>query len=366
MGRKKKEEKAEDIEVPITNNDVPSDIMVPVEMSEEDGKKDQSSLFKALDASLEKAFGHRVVQKLDDMEIKKVPVFSTGSLVLDVLTTIGGFPKGKIVEIFGDESVGKSTLVMHLAKAVQEAGGFVLYIDTENSFDPAYGEKLGISFKSDKFRLVQPETAQEMEAALRIYASSGQVALIIVDSVAAISSQNEQEREVGKVDEVAALARFMSPFIRRINPLMKKSNTLVVFTNQNRVDIRPYGSGKVQPGGKALKFYATVRVELKRKEQLDNGGEPYGIRTEAKTIKNKAGRPFRVGTFDIVWGKGISREAEVMDLGLELGLIDKDKNTFKFNGNSLGVGRNQCLAFLEENSKIRDEIEIKIRELALA
>lgn len=358
MGRKKKiDESVEDI---LEKIDEVDNNLKTVSVT-----ANRDSILRAIDANLEKTFEHRVVQKLDEMEIKKVPVFSTGSLVLDVLTTIGGFPKGKIIEIFGDESVGKSTLVMHLAKSVQGAGGFVLYIDTENSFDPSYGEKLGISFKSDKFRLVQPETSQEAEAALRAYASSGEIALIIVDSVAALSGQAEQEREIGKNDEVAALARFMSPFIRRINPLLKKTNTLLVFTNQNRVDIRPYGSGKTQPGGKALKFYATMRVELKKKEQLENGGEAYGIKTEAKTVKNKAGRPFRAGTFDIVWGEGISKEAEVMDLGVELALIDKDKNTFKFENEPLGVGRNQCLKFLKDNPEMRDKIESKIRELTL-
>ena len=319
---------------------------------------------KALDAALaniEKQFGKGSVMKLGEsnynLNVETVP---TGSLSLDIALGLGGLPKGRIVEVYGPESSGKTTVALHVIAETQKMGGEVAFIDVEHALDPVYAGQLGVDI--DNMLVSQPdsgEQALELDAAL---ARSGAMDGIVIDSVAAMVTKSEIDGEMGDT-HVGQLARLMSQAMRKLTSVIAKSNTTAIFINQVREKIGVmYGNPETTPGGRALKLYASVRIEVRRGEQIKNGSEVIGNRTKCKVVKNKVAPPFKECEFDIMYGKGISRVGEVLDMAVDLDVVKKGGAWFSYNDMKLGQGRDNAKEFLLNNPDIMDEIEAKIKE----
>ncbi len=323
---------------------------------------DEESKKKALDTALtqiEKEYGKGAIMKLGENAAMNVTAVSTGSLTLDMALGIGGLPRGRVVEIFGPESSGKTTLALHCVAETQKVGGTAAYIDVENALDPVYAKALGINI--DDLLVSQPDSAEQALDITESLVRSGAVDIIVVDSVAALVPQAEVDSEMGAT-QVAVQARLMSQALRKLTAAISKTNCIVIFINQLRMKVGVvYGNPEVTPGGTALKYYASVRLDVRRTETLKNGSESLGNRTKVKVVKNKVASPFKIAEFDIIYGKGISKVGEILDLAVELGIVEKSGAWFSYNEERLGQGRDKAKQAIEENPELMKELEEKIK-----
>ncbi|TWT07547.1 recombinase RecA [Planococcus sp. CPCC 101016] len=317
----------------------------------------------ALDMALkqiEKQFGKGSVMKLGEKTDRNISSVSSGSLALDTALGIGGYPRGRVIEVYGPESSGKTTVSLHAIAEVQATGGTAAFIDAEHALDPVYAKNLGVNI--DELLLSQPDTGEQALEICEALVRSGAVDIVVVDSVAALVPKAEIEGEMGD-SHMGLQARLMSQALRKLSGIINKSNTIVIFINQIREKIGVmFGNPETTPGGRALKFYSSVRLEVRRAEALKSGTEIIGNRTKIKIVKNKVAPPFRTAEVDIMYGKGISREGEIVDIGSELEIIQKSGSWYSYNEERIGQGRENVKQFLLSNPEIRNEISNKIRE----
>jgi len=321
---------------------------------------------KALESALlqiEKAYGKGTIMRLGQNEGMSIEAISTGSITLDAATGIGGLPKGRIIEIYGPESSGKTTLALHVVAEAQKAGGEAAFIDAEHALDPIYAGNLGVDI--DSLLVSQPDNGEQALEISEALVRSGAVDVIVIDSVAALVPRAEIEGEMGD-SHVGLHARLMSQALRKLAGAISKSNTIIIFINQLREKVGVvYGNPEVTTGGRALKFYASIRIDVRRIEQLKGAGNEFiGNRTRAKIAKNKVAPPFKEAEFDIMYGKGISKEGEIVDLGVKLNLIQKSGAWFNYGEVRLGQGRDNVKEFLRQNKDISNDLEKQIRENA--
>lgn len=306
---------------------------------------------------IRKKFGQESVMFLDSKPNVDLDAISTGSIGLNKAIGIGGFPRGRIVEIFGAESSGKTTLALHVIAEAQKAGGVCAFVDAEHALDPQYAKRLGVD--TSKLIISQPDGGEEALNITEALVSSKKVAVVVIDSVASLTPRSELEGEIGAM-QIGAQARLMSQALRMLTAVVAKTNTLVIFINQTRVNIGGYGDPTTTAGGKALKFYASVRVQVARTASIKKGEEVMGGRIRAKVAKNKVAAPFKVTEYDLLFNEGISREGEIMALGEKHGLISKSGMTYSYGEMKLGVGYEKSRDFLRENVAVADEIISKI------
>ncbi len=329
-------------------------------------KKDISDKEKALEAAIsqiEKTFGKGSIMKLGEAPLEPIEAISTGCLSLDIALGIGGLPRGRIIEIFGPESSGKTTLSLHVIAEAQKAGGTVAFIDAEHALDPLYAKNLGIDLS--KLYISQPDTGEQALEITEELVRSGALDVIVIDSVAALTPKVEIDGEMGDA-HVGAQARLMSQALRKLAGVCSKTKTCIIFINQLREKVGiMFGNPEVTTGGKALKFYASIRLDVRKGEPVKNGTEIIGNHTKVKVVKNKVAPPFRTAEFDIIYGKGISRTSCILDLGVQYGIIEKSGAWFTYNDERLGDrGRENVKAFLENNPDLCVELENKIKEVA--
>ncbi len=311
-------------------------------------------------AQIERQFGRGAVMRLGDDARAPVEVIPTGSISLDVALGIGGLPRGRIVEIFGPESSGKTSLALHAVANAQKAGGIAAFIDAEHALDPDYARKLGVD--TDALLVSQPDTGEQALEIADMLIRSGAIDIVVIDSVAALVPRAEIEGEMGD-SHVGLQARLMSQALRKVAGALNQTKTTAVFINQLREKIGVmFGSPETTTGGKALKFYASVRLDVRRIETLKDGNEPVGNRTRVKVVKNKMASPFKVAEFDILYGIGISREGSLIDLGVEHAIVRKSGAWYTYDGDQLGQGKENARNYLRENPDIANEIEKKIKE----
>ncbi len=318
---------------------------------------------RALDAALgqiEKQYGKGAVMKLGDsaanMNVETIP---TGSLSLDIALGLGGVPKGRIIEVYGPESSGKTTVALHMVAEVQKRGGIAGFIDAEHALDPAYAKNIGVDIEN--LYISQPDNGEQALEITETMVRSGAVAIIIVDSVAALVPKAEIDGDMGD-SHVGLQARLMSQALRKLTAAISKSNCIVIFINQLREKVGVmFGNPETTTGGRALKFYSSIRLDVRRIEALKQGGEMVGNRTRIKVVKNKVAPPFREAEFDIMFGKGISKEGDVLDLAASVGIVQKSGAWFAYGGDKIGQGRENAKAYLREHPEIMDEIEHKVR-----
>lgn len=330
-------------------------------MAEKDKDIDQKkeALQIAL-AKVEKKYGKGSVMRLGENARMEVSSVSTGSLSLDLALGIGGLPKGRIVEIYGPESSGKTTVALHAIAEVQKTGGEAAFIDAEHALDPVYAKALGVNI--DDLLVSQPDDGEQALEIAEALIRSGAVEIVVIDSVAALVPKTEIDNEMGAAN-VGVQARLMSQALRKLSGAVAKSNCIVIFINQLRQKIGVfYGNPETTTGGTALKFYASVRIDIRRAEQLKSGAEIIGNHTKCKVVKNKVAPPFKTAEFDILYGKGISKESEIIELGIRYGIIDKSGSWLSYNGERLGQGKDKVRDLITENKALSDEIEAKIRE----
>lgn len=338
----------------VKKNDVKKTLVVP--KNNEEKKK---ALETAI-AQIEKQYGAGAVMKLGQHSTLNVDAIPTGSMTLDMALGIGGVPRGRIVEIYGPESSGKTTVALHVVAEAQKLGGDVAFIDVEHALDPIYAEKLGVDI--DNMLVSQPDSGEQALEIAEALVRSGAIDCIVLDSVAAMVTKAEIDGEMGDT-HVGQLARLMSQAMRKLTSVIAKSNCVAIFINQVREKIGViYGNPETTPGGRALKFYSSVRIEVRRAEQIKNGAEVIGNRTKCKVVKNKVAPPFKECEFDIMYGQGISRVGEVLDLAVDLGIVKKGGAWFSYNEIKLGQGRDNSKDFLLSNPEIMAEIEEKIKE----
>ncbi|MBR3152438.1 MAG: recombinase RecA [Clostridia bacterium] len=318
---------------------------------------------KALDAAMsqiEKQFGKGSVMKLGEYKAMEVEAIPTGALSLDVALGIGGIPKGRIVEIFGPESSGKTTLALHTVAEAQKLGGEAAFIDAEHALDPVYAKRLGVDI--DNLIVSQPDTGEQALEIVEALVRSGAIDIIVVDSVAALVPKAEIDGDMGDA-HVGLQARLMSQALRKLAGVLNKSKTVIVFINQLREKVGiMFGNPETTPGGRALKFYSSVRLDIRKIENLKQDGVVIGNRARVKVVKNKVAPPFREAEFDIMYGKGISKEGNVLDLAVNLDIIEKSGAWFSYDGSKIGQGRENAKMYLKENPKIMTEVEKKIRD----
>lgn len=332
-------------------------------MSKETRKDDKLDKQKMLDAAvkgIQEKYGEGSIMKLGDAPRVDVDSIPTGSFMLDAALGVGGVPAGRIIEIFGPESSGKTTLCLHIVREAQKKGGLAAFVDAEHALDPEYAKKIGV--KINDLLISQPDTGEQALEIVESLVRSSAVDVIVVDSVAALTPRAEIEGDMGQ-QHMGLQARLMSHALRKLTAIVAKSKTAVIFINQIRMQIGVvWGNPETTPGGKALKFYSSVRMDIRRSAQIKKGEEIIGSRTKVKIVKNKVAAPFRVAEFDIFYGEGISREAEVINAGLQYDLVKKSGNTLNYENTKLGVGFDNAKNFLKENPKICEEIMKKIRE----
>jgi len=330
------------------------------------GKEDNSERKRALEAALsqiDRAFGKGSVMKLGQREpLVEADTISTGSLGLDIALGIGGLPRGRVVEIYGPESSGKTTLALHVVAEAQKKGGIVAYVDAEHALDPIYARKLGVDV--DELLISQPDTGEQALEITDTLVRSGGIDVVVIDSVAALTPKAELEGEMG--DQLPGLqARLMSQALRKLTGSISKSNCLVIFINQIRMKIGiMFGNPETTTGGNALKFYASVRLDIRRIGAIKDRDEVVGNQTRVKVVKNKVAPPFKQVEFDIMYGQGISKTGELLDLGVKAGVVEKSGSWFSFEGERIGQGREAARKFLEQNSDIGVKIEATIRQNA--
>jgi recombination protein RecA len=318
---------------------------------------------KALEMAMgqiEKQFGKGAIMRMGENTHMQIESISTGALSLDLALGIGGLPRGRIVELFGPESSGKSTLAMHVVAEAQRNGGICAYIDAEHAMDPIYAKAIGVNV--DDLLISQPDTGEQALEIADMLIRSGALDIIVIDSVAALTPRAEIEGEMGDT-HVGLQARLMSQALRKLTANLNKSNTIAVFINQLREKIGVmFGSPEVTPGGRALKFYASIRLDIRRIESIKDGAEVVGNRTRVKVVKNKCASPFKQCEFDIMYGKGISREGTLLDVATDLGLVRKSGAWYTYEGEQIGQGRENAKAFLAENLELMIEISEKVRQ----
>ena len=323
----------------------------------------KSTSDKTLDQVLldiEKQFGKGAVMKLGSTEHTKIDVVPSGSISLDVALGIGGYPKGRIVEIYGPESSGKTTFALHAIAEIQKQGGRAAFIDAEHSLDPSYAKRLGVN--TDELLLSQPDNGEQALEICEALVRSGAIGIIVIDSVAALVPQAEIEGEMGD-SHVGLQARLMSQALRKLSGIINKTNTVAIFINQLREKVGVmFGNPEVTPGGRALKFYSSIRLEIRRSEQIKLGTDIIGNKTSIKVVKNKMAPPFKSCSVDIMYGEGISQTGELVDLAAEAGIIDKSGAWYSYKGNKIGQGRENVKDLFKKDEKLRKEINKKVRD----
>ncbi|RAS63157.1 recombination protein RecA [Lentzea atacamensis] len=311
-------------------------------------------------AQIDKQFGKGSVMRLGEEGRAPIEVIPTGAIALDVALGIGGLPKGRVVEIYGPESSGKTTVALHAVANAQKAGGIAAFIDAEHALDPEYAKKLGVD--TDALLVSQPDTGEQALEIADMLVRSGALDILVIDSVAALVPRAEIEGEMGD-NHVGLQARLMSQALRKITGALSASNTTAIFINQLREKIGVmFGSPETTTGGKALKFYASVRLDVRRIETLKDGGEPVGNRTRVKVVKNKVAPPFKQAEFDILYGQGVSREGSLIDMGVDQGILRKSGAWYTYEGDQLGQGKENARKFLRDNPDIANEIEKRIKD----
>jgi len=311
-------------------------------------------------ADIEKQFGKGAIMRLGGNNSREIDVISTGSLSLDIALGVGGYPKGRIIEIYGPESSGKTTFALHAIAEVQKKGGRAAFIDAEHALDPVYAKKLGVNI--DNLLLSQPDTGEQALEICEALVRSQAISIVVIDSVAALVPQAEIEGEMGD-SHVGLQARLMSQALRKLSGTINKTNTIVIFINQLREKVGVmFGNPETTPGGRALKFYSTIRLEVRRQEQIKQGDSIIGNKTGIKVVKNKVAPPFKTATVDIMYGEGVSKYGELVDLASEAGIIDKSGAWYSYNGEKIGQGKENVKSALKENDKMKLEIEKKVRE----
>jgi recombination protein RecA len=318
----------------------------------------QKNLEMAL-SQIEKQYGKGSVMRMGERTSMGIEAVSTGAMALDIALGIGGLPRGRVTEIYGPESSGKSTLAMHVVAEAQRNGGICAYVDAEHAMDPVYAKAIGVDI--DELLISQPDTGEQALEITDMLIRSGSIDVVVIDSVAALTPRAEIEGDMGD-SHVGLQARLMSQALRKLTANLNKSNTICVFINQLREKIGVmFGSPETTPGGRALKFYSSVRLDIRRIESIKDGVEVVGNRTRVKVVKNKVSPPFKQAEFDIMYGKGISREGSVLDVGVDLGLIKKSGAWYTYEGEQLGQGRENAKQFLSENPEIMMEVSDKVR-----
>ncbi len=311
-------------------------------------------------ADIEKQFGKGSIMKLGEETHNEIDVVSTGSLTLDIALGVGGLPKGRIIEIYGPESSGKTTFALHAIAEVQKAGGKAAFIDAEHALDPVYARNLGVNIND--LLLSQPDTGEQALEICDALVKSEAINIVVIDSVAALVPQAEIEGEMGD-SHVGLQARLMSQALRKLSGTINKTNTIAIFINQLREKVGVlFGNPETTTGGRALKFYSTIRLDVRRGEQIKNGDNVIGNKTNVKVVKNKVAPPFKTASVEIMYGKGVSREAEILDLAAEIGIVDKSGAWYAYNGEKIGQGKENAKGFLRDNPEIAEEIENKVRE----
>lgn len=322
--------------------------------------KDKESTLKITTDEIEKKFGKGAIMRLGESTALNVEAIPTGALPLDVALGIGGVPRGRIVEIYGPESSGKTTVALHIIAEAQAAGGIVAFIDAEHALDPVYAARLGVDV--DELLISQPDTGEQALEICDLLVRSGTIDCVVIDSVAALVPRAEIEGEMGDAT-VGLQARLMSQALRKLTGSLSKSNTTCIFINQLREKIGVmFGSPETTTGGRALKFYSSVRIDIRRIESMKKDGEFIGNRVRAKIVKNKVAPPFRQAEFDLMYGEGISKEGCVLDMGVEAGIVNKSGSWFNYGEERLGQGRDAAKRTLQENPDLRNEIENKVRQ----
>ena len=329
-------------------------------MSKMTSKVNKDKNLEAVLADIEKQFGKGAVMRLGDNPHMKLDVVSSGCLSLDIALGIGGYPKGRIIEIYGPESSGKTTFALQAIAEVQKAGGRAAFIDAEHALDPVYAKRLGVN--TNELILSQPDTGEQALEICEALVRSEAVSIIVIDSVAALVPQAEIDGEMGD-SHVGLQARLMSQALRKLSGTINKTNTIAIFINQLREKVGVmFGNPETTPGGRALKFYSTIRLDIRRNEQLKIGDKVMGNKTTVKVVKNKVAPPFKTAVVDIMYGEGISKEGELIDLGSEAGILDKTGSWYSYNGEKLGQGKENVKLLLKDRPELRDEIEEKVRE----
>src|SRR5690554_2335136 len=317
---------------------------------------------KALETAIkqiEKQFGKGSIMKLGDEVDRNIESSSSGSIALDLALGIGGYPKGRIIEIYGPESSGKTTFALHAIAEMQKSGGFAAFVDAEHALDAKYAKNLGVDV--DNLILSQPDTGEQALEITEALIRSGAVGMVVVDSVAALVPEAEISGEMGDT-HVGLQARLMSQAMRKLSGIISKTNTICIFINQIREKVGVFfGNPETTSGGRALKFYASVRLDIRRGEQIKEKGELIGNKVNARVVKNKVAPPFKVATVDLIYGQGISKTGEIVDIGSDLEIINKSGSWYSYGDERIGQGRENVKTFLDENPKIKDEIEAKIR-----
>ena len=321
--------------------------------------KDKDKALEQVLADIEKQFGKGSIMKLGGNEHMEIETTSSGSLGLDIALGVGGFPKGRIIEIYGPESSGKTTIALQAVAEVQKSGGRAAFIDAEHALDPVYSKQLGVNI--DELLLSQPDTGEQALEICEALVRSGAVNIVVIDSVAALVPQAEIEGEMGD-SHVGLQARLMSQALRKLSGTISKTNTTAIFINQLREKVGVlFGNPETTPGGRALKFYSTIRLDIRRGEQLKVGDNIIGNKTNIKVVKNKVAPPFKTATVDIMYGKGISKSGELLDIASNIDIIEKSGAWYAYNGEKIGQGRENAKLYLENNPDIMNEIDHKVR-----
>lgn len=309
---------------------------------------------------IEKQFGKGSVMRLGDHEHQKIDVISSGSISLDIALGIGGYPKGRIIEIYGPESSGKTTFALHAIAQAQKNGGRAAFIDAEHALDPVYASKLGVNI--NELLLSQPDNGEQALDICEALVRSGAISVIVIDSVAALVPQAEIEGEMGD-SHIGLQARLMSQALRKLSGIINKTNTIAIFINQLREKVGiMFGNPEVTPGGRALKFYSSIRLEVRKGESIKQGTNIIGSKANIKVVKNKMAPPFKTCSVDIMYGEGVSLLGEIVDLGAEAGVIEKSGSWYAYNGDKIGQGKENVKEWLKKNPKVKDEIEKKVRD----
>ena len=327
-----------------------------------ESKEEKLKALNTAIAQLERNYGEGTIMKLGENTHMAVQAVHTGSIALDMALGIGGVPRGRIIEIFGPESSGKTTVALHIVAEVQKLGGEAAFIDAEHALDPVYAKAIGVDI--DNLLVSQPDCGEDALEITEALVRSGAIDVVVIDSVAALVPRTEIEGDMGS-SQVGAQARLMSQAMRKLSAVISKTNAVVIFINQLREKVGViYGNPETTTGGRALKFYASVRIDVRKTEQLKNGNDIYGNRVKCKIVKNKVAPPFKVAEFDILYGKGISRAGEVVDIGIALDIIQKSGSWFSYNGERLCQGKENVRKIIEGNPAMFDEIDAKIRSMS--